>query len=219
MASKTQFKGLGKGAGAAPNKTAEGGKGVSKESNVVDANKAKSSTLGNTLGKSGTQSLVQVIYNGKIVTPQSLLPRRVNKGAAATATVNNAIAADSIGRSPATMSRKKLSISSTEADVKHGSTRHNTAGNFPHSRSRQRNDDDDTVQVILSETNTNFVFTMKSMVVAADSRDIHEFDERNNRYEKLISDHKNAADNFKQRAAQTINYFQRNKNEATSSSR
>ncbi len=216
-ASKTQFKGLGKGTSAIPGKTVDGGKGATKDVNAAD-NKVKNSTLGNTLGKSGTQALVQVIYNGKIVTPQSLLPKRTNKGAVSS-TINNTVVADNNSKSPATMSRKKLSVSSSDVDMKHSSTRHSSVNNMSHARStRRRNNEEETIQVILSETNTNFVFSLKSMVVAADSRDINVYDERNTRYENLIADHKNASDNFKARPVQTINYFQRNKNESTSSS-
>lgn len=67
-----------------------------------------------------------------------------------------------------------------------------------------------TVQ--LNETTTSILFSMTSLVVASDTREIVLTDERNTRYENLIKSHSNV-DGFNSRPSQTVNLPQKTQSE------
>jgi hypothetical protein len=71
---------------------------------------------------------------------------------------------------------------------------------------------EETVTVFLAETPTNVVFYLPSFVVASDTRDVIQTDERNARYENVIKAHKNV-DGFTSRPTQTKNNQLKNQNE------
>lgn len=63
---------------------------------------------------------------------------------------------------------------------------------------------DEEVIIKLHETETNILFSMKSLIISNDTRDIKDIEERNSKYEQLIQSHKNS-DDFASKLTQTMN--------------
>ena len=71
---------------------------------------------------------------------------------------------------------------------------------------------EETATVILRETNTQILLSIPSFVVASDTRDVIQTDERNARYEACVKAHTNV-DGFTSRPTQTKNNPLKNQNE------
>lgn len=74
---------------------------------------------------------------------------------------------------------------------------------------KQKNVVEEYVTIQLNETTTTILFSLPSLVVASDTREIMTTDERNARYEAVIKSHSNV-DGFSSRPTQTTNLPQKN---------
>ena len=74
--------------------------------------------------------------------------------------------------------------------------------------------EEEFVSVILTETATESLFFLPSLVVSSDSKDSSEVEEKNKKYAELIESHKNP-DGFMGRSTQTVNETTKNQNEMT----
>lgn len=77
---------------------------------------------------------------------------------------------------------------------------------------KQKNVVEEYVTLQLQETVTSTIFWLPSLVMATDTREFKELDERNNRYEAVVKAHSNV-DGFSSRPTQTSNLPRKNQNE------
>lgn len=71
---------------------------------------------------------------------------------------------------------------------------------------------EETCTMILSETLTDICLSLPSLLIATDTREVMQVDERNSRYEAVVKSHANV-DGFSSRPTQTKNFPQKNQNE------
>eukprot|EP01031_Cornospumella_fuschlensis_P031679 gene31679-38284_t len=168
-------------------------------------------------GGAGKSGKIQVIFNGKIVTPQSLIPRKPagHRG-------------DQLGRKPKGVSKQPQTIDegSSDADSKSlqmgtklsgkkldpGSDNRMAASKFSLAFKKGAQQVEESVTVLLDETSTCMLLHIPSHVVASDTRDVMVTDEKNARYEAVIKGRKNV-DGYTARPSQTKNNLLKNKNE------
>eukprot|EP01041_Mallomonas_annulata_P001489 gene1489-2870_t len=190
---------------------------------VSKAGSASGSKRGTVAAQSGvpgkSSSNVQVILNGKIVTPQSLLPRKGASYSQNTKKYNRRPSAsgypheDTISElpdksTPVGILVGKLTRKLSQSDIMAGQDR--LVG-----RRLARNDNDkieEKVIVMLSETATETLLCLPSLVISNETREVVAMEERNAKYELLVDSHKNS-DGFSSRPTQTLNNFQKNQNE------
>lgn len=174
-------------------------------------------------GASGPKSggRVQIVFNGKIATPQSLLPRKSDRF----------VSGESGSRkNKSALPVKPQTIDETGSD---NADRVNPSG-LASKLSNKRNEltsesrsggskfalalkstkvvTEENVTIFLSETPTECLFHMPSFIAATDTRDFIQIEEKNNKYENVIKSHKNV-DSFSSRPTQTKNNPLKNQNE------
>jgi len=168
----------------------------------------KSSSNIQVIGKVGTP------LSGKIVTPQSLLPRKITSKDASKKYGNrkasNMPGEDTItelvelpekpGKILSTMSSKDLLA------AERFSVRRMTRNEMVSEKHEEK------VIVTLTETLTETLFYAPSLVMSNETREVVALEEKNARYEALIESHKNS-DGFSSRQTQTLNNFQKNQND------
>jgi len=159
----------------------------------------------------------QVIYNGKIVTPQSLvsrsdLPKPSGKKkpdfmAVPTIdeTANNEVN-DKEKYSNKFRSRR-LSTQLKTLDLT------NTSSS---KKKDQVDTDEDLLTIQLSESDTNIVFSLTSFIASSDTREIKDIEENNSKYELLVEKHKQSSDIYLSNPSQTMNHSLKNQNDMTS---
>eukprot|EP00607_Mallomonas_marina_P008937 CAMPEP_0182422554 /NCGR_PEP_ID=MMETSP1167-20130531/8285_1 /TAXON_ID=2988 /ORGANISM="Mallomonas Sp, Strain CCMP3275" /LENGTH=1009 /DNA_ID=CAMNT_0024600719 /DNA_START=93 /DNA_END=3122 /DNA_ORIENTATION=- len=165
-----------------------------------------------------TTSNIQVILNGKIVTPQSLLPRKASSNQATKkyrrpsgqlrAPVEDTIAElpenpKSLSKIPFGRSLSGKDLAATDRFANRRATRSEMHAEKPV---------DEKVVVTLSETSTETLLFLPCLVISNETREVVAIEERNQRYESLVDSHKNS-DGFSNRPTQTLNNFQKNQND------
>lgn len=158
-------------------------------------------------------SAAQVIFNGKIVTPQSLIPRKIFVGDGQNqaqnlrkARENAANAVHTIDESAPENQEKALT-----KNRKFDGSRMTAFGSnlvIPGTKKVE----DEVCVVRISETHTNMILSIPSFISASDTRDAIFVDERNNRYDAIIASHKNT-EGFVSKPTQTFNYALKNQND------
>eukprot|EP01037_Dinobryon_pediforme_P022669 gene22669-23896_t len=159
---------------------------------------------------------IQVIFGGKIVTPQSLISRkpgghadRSKKGK--TTSMAKQMTIDE----SALEAGEKVSALSSKLNLKSRMDLASDLGRSTHklaAANRSKTEKEETFTVMLSETSTTIHLALTSFQVASDTRDVMVVDERNARYEAVIKSHTNV-DGFASRSSQTKNNQLKNQNE------
>ena len=150
-------------------------------------------------GYVGGNKTIQVFLNGKIVTPHSLAPQKGQSVAS---------------RSKPMVYRSSLTPANEEDMVAVGTKKkEENKQKYAHSIGKK---EEEFTSVILTETATESLFFLPSLVASTDMKDIGEVEERNKKYLELIESHKNP-DGFTGRSTQTINDTTKNQNEMTDS--
>ena len=206
MASKARFQ---KGAPVATKSGASAGSTTGKKS------VAGPGVFGSELA-SGRSNNVQVIFNGKIVTPVSLhaRPKASNKHMSNVNVATTVVQGDDINDTGA--EEEKVEKSGTANTKNAPNTRASmigkggaVAGMSFHQKKKE-----EAVVMVMTETETIETFNMNSFIVSTDSQIlIQTLDERTERYEKQKLAHDNP-DGFSQASSQTLNNTQKHKNEA-----
>lgn len=208
--------------------------------------------VNNATGAAGkASSQVQVIFNGKILTPQSLVQRRAhtsdghhkkNKVDRGFVDKNETIDEDAPEEPdkptlPAARSKRCVLVCAvllshvylflTAFDcyrLESSAGQHTQGMSQIHSKSgannasavmalnKQKNVVEEFMTIQLQETTTTTVFWLPSLVMATDTREFKDLDERNHRYEAVIKAHSNV-DGFSSRPTQTSNLPCKNQNE------
>lgn len=222
MASKTRFQ---KSANGATNGVATTNPAVSKRSGNPAGTTAVS---GQNLGPKSSNR-IQVIYNGKIATPQSLIGRKVLPAAIPSGAGGNQRNAKSQKEGGNVPQQQTI-----QESVGPESTIAATPSHRPSSQAqmnmKSRNElgakqssirlgggaknvlVEETCTVMLGETPTTILFSLPSLVGASDTRDVMVLDERNARYEEVVKAHGNA-DAFIHKPTQTKNLPTKSQNE------
>ena len=203
MASKARFQ---KGAPAAT-------KGASAGSTTGKKSGAAPGIFGSELA-SGRSNYVQVIFNGKIVTPVSLhaRPKATPKPVAPVSVATSVVQGDDSNDTPAEDEKSdKPGLASTKHST---NARSSMIGKGGGAASFHQKKKEEAVVMVMTETETIETFNMNSFVVSTDSQIlIQSLDERTERYERQKLAHDNP-DGFSQASSQTLNNTQKHKNEA-----
>lgn len=187
-----------------------GSKRINASNTVGATSSVKSSSNIQVIGKIGTP------LSGKIVTPQSLLPRKTsskdggkkygNKKASTNPgedTITELVELpEKGGKLISAMSSKELLGGADKFAIRR-MTRNEMAS---------EKHLEEKVIVTLSETFTETLFFSPSLVMSNETREVVALEEKNVRYEALIDSHKNS-DGFSSRQTQTLNNFQKNQND------
>jgi len=153
-----------------------------------------------------SKGAIQVIFNGKIVTPMSLLPKK------------KYVTKQQTTKLPTEDNDDK---NMNEEDDQNKQDMHRLASNrklesskstLTSSLVQKQKKQDENCAVYLCETKTETLFNLTSLVVASDVREVSITDDKNAKYENLIIAHKNP-DGFSEHMTQTLNNSQRNQNE------
>lgn len=159
---------------------------------------------------------IQVIFNGKIVTPQSLLLKKngVAQNGKKTKTFASAKPREDTipelpdkSNQPKSLTQKKLVATSSMAP--------DTMSSFTRKATQATNDSskfEEKVIVCLSETNTETLLSLRSLIISNETREVVAMEEKNAKYDAVIESHKNS-DGFSSRQTQTLNNSQKNQNE------
>ena len=210
MASKARFQQNEKGATVLGAKSGVNGVGGSGSANKIQGSTTtagKSTKPGQGLGQpsSSTKGAIQVIYNGKIVTPMSLLSKKKYTSKQASTTKpsqenDDANANDQDQGKPDAVNRlgSNKRLDSTKS----------MASSVVSKQKKQ----DENCAVYLCETKTETTFSLTSLIAASDVREVAVVDDKNTKYENLIIAHKNP-DGYTEHMTQTLNNSQRNQNE------
>ena len=150
-------------------------------------------------GYVGGSKQIQVFFNGKIVTPQSLAPK---KGTAAAVSKSFAY-------------RSSLPTAN-EDDGTGGESKTKKVHEKPQFLHNYGKKEEEFTRVVLSETETQSLFFLPSLVTSTDAKDIADYEEKNKRYDELIESH-NDPDGFMGRSTQTLNETTKNQNDMTAS--
>jgi hypothetical protein len=177
------------------------------------------------VGEGGAKSsAIQVIFNGKIATPQSLLSRKAPpkdaapKEHAAWAPKKQGDqttgVAMTLEESSEFVEKAQLAKMKSKADATAGATdprggKLATGG----STVAKKVEVEEMVTVLLTETATETVLALPALVAATDLREIAQTDERNARYDAVVQAHKIADGGFSHRPTQTLNNPQKNQND------
>jgi len=161
-----------------------------------------------------------VIFNGKIVTPQSLLPRKQNASQGNKKYKTGASTKpreDTISELPEKTGSTYTSKLSSKAKIP--STLASESNVLQERISRKLNQmigdtskTEEKVSVHLSETSTEILFFLPSLIISNETRELVAVEERNSKYEQIIEAHKNS-DGFSSRPTQTLNNSQKNQND------
>ncbi|KAJ1418082.1 WD40-repeat-containing domain protein [Ochromonadaceae sp. CCMP2298] len=174
---------------------------------------------------SKASSQVQVIFNGKILTPQSLIQRKgpshgpsdVHKKAKADIgfdAIDENAPEEKQALSTAPRKRLESSVGLTGGAAAHGQSSGPTGGFAKGQPAVQQHKYvvEEFCVIQLHESTTHMSFSMPSLVVASDTREVILTDERNSRYDALVKSRSNV-DGFASRPTQTKNLPQKNQNE------
>lgn len=158
---------------------------------------------------STTKGAIQVIFNGKIVTPMSLLPKKKYIFKQQTTKIPTDDNNDDKNNNGGDDGQNKQDMNRLASNKKLlESSKSTITTSLVHKQKKQ----DENCAVYLCETNTETLFNLTSLVVASDVREVSITDDKNTRYENLIIAHKNP-DGFSEHMTQTLNNSQRNQNE------
>lgn len=189
---------------------------------------------------------IQVIYNGKIATPQSLLPRKTANTNYTTKRMTSRLAATDFDDQQTQQQQQSHShshshqpiigsLTAEEKDekdnrnaVKKNNSQYSVKKNLAASAesenamSRIRSSAlnaaaaqklaEQVVVVELSETDTEILLSLPSLVLSTELREAKDVEESNKAYEAIVEAHKNL-DGFSSRPTQTVNNPQKNQNE------
>lgn len=176
------------------------------QGSTTTAGKTTKNGAGQPTTTSNPKGVMQVIYNGKIVTPMSLLPKKkyVSKQLSTTiATPEN----DDNNINEQDQSKQDQSVNRFGSNKRLESVKSVTA-----SSTIIKKKQDENCAVLLCETPTEIIFTLTSLIAASDVREVAIIDDKNTKYENLIIAHKNP-DGYTEHMTQTLNNPQRNQNE------
>lgn len=165
-------------------------------------------------GQGTKEKATRVFFQGKDVTPQSLIPRHK------TAYVENKPKAQQV---PSLGTQVEEDLTEKLVDRNIGSLKkvpskpHEDELNVSrhghsHSKKDHRDNSSAFAVVHLNETMTETVLFLPSLIVSTDIRDLNVVEEKNSKYVQLVESHKNA-DGYTPRATQTVNNAQKNQNE------
>lgn len=169
-------------------------------------------------------SQIQVIYDKKVCTPQSLLPRKEMQVKQFKKAKHDFTAVPTIDEStPVDQSDSKLSklmktrkSSNPKIDMSRNTTiigsKRGIVGNGQFINDETQ-DTEESCTIQLTETDTIIQFALTSFIVPSDTRDVKEIDERNQKYENIILSHRNQVDNYTTHPTQTMNNPLKNQNE------
>ena len=181
-------------------------------------------------GEGGKSSAIQVIFNGKISTPQTLLSRKPpqkdsgpkihaawapKKQGEGSNVGQMTLEESSEFVEKATLAKLKTK---PEAAVTGNPTDQRTPKIVGGSIANKKFEIDEMVTVVLSETITETVLALPALIAATDLREISLVDERNNRYEATVQAHRVADGGFVHRPTQTLNNPQKNQKETAAPS-
>lgn len=143
---------------------------------------------GVTSSKAG--SVAQVIFQGKIVTPQSLLTKKSasSKPTKKKPDFNAVPTIDEVGDLPEKPNQGNAGAKikgRRNSSVSSHHTNKSAPDSFLGSSTVQKEDENFIIQ--LSETDTSILFSLTSFVWYSDTREIKEVEERNSRYEAIVS--------------------------------
>jgi len=169
------------------------------------------SGFGATGNKSNTNP--QVLFNGKILTPHKLTASKATEIGNNTLqskklqTVTEKLADENNLEDKSVVS--KLTSKKNDTDLTAKSIK--TFGNL----AKQKSQIEESCSVLLTETSTEILFSIPSLIVSTETRDVIAVDERNARYDVLVKNHKNE-DGFVSRPTQTKNNPLKHQNEMAS---
>jgi hypothetical protein len=168
-------------------------------------------------GGAAKPSQIQVIFNGKISTPQSLLPRKEHAMPAKklktqardvhiAPTIDEADSPDKFVMLK--NQKRKLSMNTLLRSVA-------AAGEFANKGKSGEQKDEEYCTIRLTETETSMLFSMTSFITPSDTREVKEVEERNARYDALVIAHRNS-DSYVPHSTQTMNNPLKNQNDMIS---
>jgi WD40 repeat protein len=158
---------------------------------------------------------VQVIFNGKIVTPQSLISRKSSGTSDRSKRSKPVVTKQMTIDESASEAGERVSALSSKLSLKSRMDMGSDLGRSTHklaAANRSKTEKEETFTVLLSETSTTIHLSLTSFQVASDTRDVMAVEEKNARYEAVIKSHTNV-DGFSARATQTKNNQTKNQNE------
>lgn len=184
--------------------------------NIIGASKPVTGKAGGS-GGAVKSSQIQVIFNGKISTPQSLLPRKealmpAKKMKAQardihiTPTIDEADNTDKFAAMK--NQRRKVTMNTLLKTA-------SAIGQFARKGKLAEHTGEEFCTIRLTETETVINFGMASFVTPSDIREVKEVEERNSRYDALVQAHRNS-DNYVPHSTQTMNNPLKNQNDMIS---
>lgn len=172
---------------------------------------------------------IQVFHNGKLVTPQSLAPR---KTASTKMKEKKQNSNNQIDGKPESLTETKPRSAVPMLKDKRGSSKNMSIGDLKGMSKKVSEDSmgartrsvvhqhaqqntkvvEEMVTVTMSETDTEIFLSLPSLVMSSEVREVVKVEESNSRYEALLESRSNA-DGFAEHNTQTLNYPQKNQNE------
>ena len=212
MASKARFQQNEKGATALGAKSGVNGVGGSGSASKIQgstttAGKSTKQGQGGGQPSSSTKGAIQVIYNGKIVTPMSLLSKKKYTSKQASTAKPSQENDDANANANDQDQGKPDAVNRLGSNKRLDSTK-SMASSVVTKQKKQ----DENCAVYLCETKTETMFILTSLIAASDVREVAVVDDKNTKYENLIIAHKNP-DGYTEHMTQTLNNSQRNQNE------
>jgi hypothetical protein len=183
----------------------------------------KGAQAGAATGAGGAKAnAVQVIWNGKIVTPQTLVPNRPSQHAGASAVkVNKGTAVTSIPENESTDKQmplkgfKKVPTMTPEAAGMGQAASRFGHTLFPSSSTNalEKSKLEERSVIVLTETTTQTVLNLNSHMFASDLREVSVINEKNKAYEGLKERRVKDVDSFASKQSQTMNNTQKHAHE------
>ena len=176
-------------------------------------------------GGMGKANQIPCFHNGKLATPQSLLPRKESGTVTKQKHKGDAVAIPKpieenitdLPHRPPLHSAHSMLADKKKSDITNSSMNKKLSSGFGMSKSHEEKVVEETTSIHLTETVTEIILRIPSLIFASDAphKDLIVVDDNNTRYDNVIAAHSNA-DAFSVRAMQTINNPTKVKEEMTS---